>query len=108
MNNEWGSVDTFWVKIYIAGDIHVAKQVCREECFREGLCVTIEPCDYIYTGGAEGGYVVGLINYPRFPSSEECLIERAKKLAMLLVDRGFQHSCTIMNPHKTEFYSRRK
>jgi len=36
--------------IFIAGDLATAKQVCRSYC-AAGLCVTIEPVDFVYTGG---------------------------------------------------------
>jgi len=42
--------NTYWVKIFIAGPIEVAKQLIREECLIEGLCVTIDPSLYIYSG----------------------------------------------------------
>lgn len=43
--------ETVRFDIFIAGDIEQAKQVCREYCYQIGLCVTIEPVAYIYTGG---------------------------------------------------------
>lgn len=103
----WVSTPTFWARIHLAGDIDVAKQVCREECFRDGLCVTIEPSEYIYTGGRGTGYVVGLINYPRFPATPESITERAKALAIALMERGCQHSCLVMTPNATEWMTRR-
>ena len=102
------TANTYWVKLYLAGDINVAKQVCREECYKEGLCVTIEPCDYIYTGGEEAGYCVGLINYPKFPSTPEKILERAKTLASKLMERTCQHSVLIMNPTDTEWLTLRE
>ena len=101
-------VKTFWAKIYAAGDIEAAKQVCREECFSEGLCVTVSPCEYIYTGGQEAGYSIGLINYPRFPSSADQIINRAKKLAESLVNKTYQDSFCIVTPENTYWYSRRE
>ena len=64
---------THRIEIYASGPIEVAKQVCRETCLSEGLCVTIEPTHFIYTGGEETGFKIGLINYPRFPTSKELL-----------------------------------
>lgn len=97
---------TWYAKIYLAGDIEMAKQVCREDCFREGLCVTIEPCEYIYTGGQEAGYCVGLINYPRFPSEPESITQRAKTLALLLMERTFQLSALVTTPTETVWLTR--
>lgn len=99
---------TFEVKIYLAGDIEIAKQICREETFREGLCITISPCNYIYTGGEESGYVVGLLNYPRFPSTPEQILERADRLAVLLMEKGCQWSAMIISPQETKWFTRRE
>jgi hypothetical protein len=93
--------------ICIAGDLATAKQVCREYCFSEGLCVTVEPVDYIYTGGEEAGVRVGLINYPRFPTEEAKLRFHAWKLAQILMERLCQHSYSLVGPDQTEWFSRR-
>ncbi len=93
--------------IFIAGDFEQAKQVCREYCFASSLCVTVEPVAYIYTGGEEAGVRVGLINYPRFPTTLEDLLEKAGKLADLLMARLCQHSYSIVGPDKTVWVSRR-
>lgn len=98
---------TYWVKIYAAGPIEVAKQILREECLRAGLCVTIEPTDFIYTGGEETGYVVGLLNYPRFPCEPFNLWQRALHIAELLVGGTHQHSVLLMAPDNTLWLSRR-
>ena len=76
--------ETVRFDIFIAGDIEQAKQVCREYCYQIGLCVTIEPVAYIYTGGEEAGVRIGLINYPRFPVDETELELRAMGLAEIL------------------------
>lgn len=99
---------TGWATIFMAGDISIAKQVCREYCFDVGLCVTVHGTEYIYTGGQESGLIVGLINYPRFPASQEEINEKAEKLAMLLMERCCQHSFTIMDPVQTRWFSRRE
>ena len=63
-------VDTYWVRIYMAGDLQIAKHICREFCM-VGLCINISETDYIYTMGEEIGFCVELINYPRFPATEK-------------------------------------
>ena len=100
--------ETWVVKIYLSGPISVAEQVCREECLRKGLCVTIEPTLYIYTGGEERGFVVGLLNYPRFPTSPEDIAERAEDLAIKLLDRTCQHSALIVTPKMTKWITVRE
>lgn len=102
------SCNTWWARIYIAGPINEAKQIIRRECMREGLCVTITPTDYIYTGGEEAGYVVELVNYPRFPASPLAIRRRAEELAIMLRDETFQHSVMVMFPDDTNWYSTRK
>lgn len=98
---------TFTVRIYMSGPIEVAKQIIRAECLREGLCVTIEPTTFIYTGGEEAGYVVGLINYPRFPAMPAAIEERAKDLMHKLLEATFQHSGLMMTPERTTWISTR-
>lgn len=98
---------TYWARIYISGPIEVAKQIIREDCLREGLCVTIESTTYVYTGGEEIGYVVGLNNYPRFSTTEHELDSRAEDLALKLLQGTHQHSCMIQTPEQTKWISRR-
>lgn len=98
---------TYWAKLYLAGPIEMAKQVLREECLAGGLCVTIEPTLFIYTGGEEAGYVVGLVNYPRFPSTPQAIRDRASALMQKLLDATFQHSAMMMTPEATEWISKR-
>lgn len=99
---------TYWVKIYLSGPIDVAKQILRRECYKEGLCVTIDPTSYIYTGGEEQGYVIQLINYPRFGQDHAKILDRAKNLAKILLDETYQHSALIMTPSTTEWISNRE
>ena len=98
---------SYWVKIYMSGPIEIAKQVCRKECLRGGLCVTIEPSTFIYAGGEESGFVVGLINYPRFPAADWTIHQRALDLAKLLLEETHQHSVLIMTPTEARWLSRR-
>jgi hypothetical protein len=102
------TVATGWARIYASGPIDVAKQIIRGEVLRAGLCVTIEPTDFIYTGGEEAGYVVGLINYPRFPSTQEAIDARADELAEALLHGTFQHSVMVMSPTNTRWTTLRQ
>lgn len=98
---------THWARIYIAGPIEAAKQIIREECFPGGLCVTIEPTTFIFKQGEEAGYVVGLINYPRFPESVESINARAERLLHRLLDGTFQGSACYVTPEFTRWFSKR-
>lgn len=102
------TVNTYWVKIFMAGDYAVASQALRKYCFEKGLCVTIDKTNYIYTGGEEEGFVVGLINYPRFPKKPDELFGIAYDVAILLKDVCCQHSFTLMAPDKTVWVTTRK
>ena len=99
---------TWWARIYLSGPVDVVKQAIREECWREGLCVTVDQTLFIYTGGEEQGCVVGLVNYPRFPSPPNALEARAIEVANLLLKATFQRSALVVMPtltvwiHQTE------
>lgn len=101
------SEPTICFEIFMAGDIEHAKRVCRRYCLDVGLCVTVEATTYIYTGGEEAGFRIGLINYPRFPTDSTRLHKTASDLATLLVHELFQHSYSIVGPRETEWFSRR-
>ena len=70
--------------IKLPADITAAQSVCRDYCSEVKLCVTVTPTKFFYVGGEEPGFVVGAINYPRFPSKPEDIklkmIELAKRL----------------------------
>jgi len=95
------TLPAYQIKIYLSGSIEVAKQVIREHLLEHPLCVTIEPTTYIYVGGEEAGYVVGLLNYPRFPTPPNELNVRADILAELLIKKTFQRSALVVKPETT-------
>lgn len=94
---------TYAVRLYMAGDIEHAKRLLRAECYppNDGLCVTVEPTAFIYTAGEESGFVVGFVNYPRFPTAAEALFERAKGIAERLIVGLCQWSALLVAPDKT-------
>jgi len=100
------TLPTYQIKIYISGPIDVAKQIIREHVMERPLCVTIEPTTFIYTGGEEAGYVVGLLKYPRFPTAPNELNVRAAVLAELLLEKTFQRSALIVRPEDTTWITR--
>jgi hypothetical protein len=93
--------ETFWARIFMAGDIAMAQKVCQQFVDEKGLCVTLEPCKYIYTGGMEEGFEVGLINYPRFPSTSSEITDIALRLADHLRITCNQGSYSVMTPTET-------
>jgi hypothetical protein len=96
------------VRLYLSGPIEVAKQAIRADTLRAGLCVTIEPTTYIYTGGEEAGYVVGLLNYPRFPCEPHALDDRARDLMHKLLTATHQHSALMVTPECSEWITVRE
>lgn len=98
---------TYWIRIYIAGNVADAERICRDYCARVGYCVTVTPTRYVYRFGAEDGVVVGLINYPRFPASPVDIQGHAEALAHALMEGLHQGSYTIETPENTVWYSRR-
>tara|TARA_B100000678_G_C18122159_1_gene467143 strand:+ start:350 stop:682 length:333 start_codon:yes stop_codon:yes gene_type:complete len=101
-------VTSYPISIFIAGDPLEAEAVCREYCDEVGLCVTLIETVYCYTGGEEAGVIVGLINYPRFPSKPEQIWEHAEALADRLLHGLGQQSYTIQAPDRTVWISHRE
>jgi hypothetical protein len=108
-------VDTFWANIYVGqknrdtGEVYpldIAFEICQKYVDEVGLCVTITPTEYVYTDGGESGFVVGLINYPRFPSSPEVIRGHALELGRRLLDEYRQYRVSIVFPDKTYMISR--
>lgn len=93
---------TYNATIYIAGDLAQIQACCRHYCL-SGLCVTVTPTSYVFTGGQEDGAIIGLINYPRFPSEPEKIAERATALAKELMQKCCQRSCTVETPDESQY-----
>jgi hypothetical protein len=108
------TVKSFSISIYVGfknrstGEekcIDDAEKVCSEYCNIVGQCVTITPTKYIYTNGSENGCIIGLSNYPRFPSSEKELLGHAIALASLLQIAYKQMKVSIVIPEQTTMLS---
>ena len=100
-------VPSYPVSIFIAGNPMEAETFCLDYCDRTGFCVTCTETTYCYTGGEEPGVVVGLINYPRFPTAPDAIWQRAEELAAELCAGLNQQSYTIQAPDKTVWFSHR-
>lgn len=100
------SSPTYQATIYIAGSVEQADAAIREYCMK-GLCVSMTKTRFIYTGGAEDGVAVGVINYPRFPKAVDALDAECIELAKFLITKLHQHSATVVTPSTTVFLSRR-
>lgn len=98
---------SFNIQIHMAGDIAAAKLRIQQHAADVGMCVTVSPQTFIYTGGCEEGFCVGFINYPRFPKPAEDIIAAARDLANILLVHLGQHSYSIVSPIDTIWVSRR-
>lgn len=98
---------TYQISIYLAGDIHDARRVCKNFCRENKCCVTVSETSYIYPGGEEFGVVVGLLNYPRFEVDTGVLTDQSITLAQGLLKGCFQDSVLIVTPENTIWFSRR-
>lgn len=94
-------LESNYVEICLAGDKDEATKICQEFCDKVGLCVTISETSFVYTGGKEFGIIVRLVNYPRFPSSDEKLWNTAEKLATELIVGLEQKTALLLGKHKT-------
>ncbi|ASV44595.1 hypothetical protein [Agrobacterium phage Atu_ph04] len=99
------SVPAIRVLIFMAGDIAKAKKICQEYCDAVGLCVTVDSTEYVYSGGSESGFTIGLINYARFPKTREDVWHHARTLAVHLLNDLDQLSFTIQDDRESVFFS---
>lgn len=89
------------VSIFIAGDVREAEMACLAYCDEVGMCVTVTPTNYVYTGGYQTGVVVGFINYPRFPKAWSAILDHAHELGNRLREALGQESYSIQTPEET-------
>jgi hypothetical protein len=92
---------------YILRQIIDALRACREFCSAVAVCFAITRAAYAYTGGMDGGVCVTLINYPRFPSSEPELADKAMRMGEHLREQLFQDSFAVEGPQETVWVSTR-
>lgn len=99
---------SYTYEIYMAGDIDDAKRKLTQLAATKGACWSVDPTEFIYTGGRELGFIVRLINYPRFPSTTDQLFDQMHTVATELMTGLGQGSCSIVGPEETVWLTRRK
>lgn len=111
---------TFTATIYIGmreqytetiRSVEMAREYLHDYVNEVGLCVTLTPCEFIYTGREKGdgsktdtgepGFTVGLINYLRFPSTPADIKTHALKIASDLLKLFKQYKVTIILSDET-------
>jgi hypothetical protein len=96
-------LSSYNVQVFMAGNLEDAKRFIRQCCYGRGLCVTVTPTTFIYTAGEEAGFVVGFVNYPRFPKQPEEILSRARDLAYGLMTECCQRTSLIVASDITEW-----
>lgn len=110
-------VPTFTSQIYVGFRVRYTNKVhsidevyayLHDYCNKIGFCVTVAPTTYIYTWepasgcvGEEPGCVVGIINYPRFPTESAILRSRAIEIARGLLKLLEQGKVSVVFPDET-------
>ena len=98
-------VDTYKVEIYCGSrvgytneyiSLDYLKQVCREYCDDTSYCVSITETHFVYKGGEEPGLHITMINYPRFPLSQETINDHGITLARILMDKARQKRVSVI------------
>lgn len=104
------TVPTYYASIYVslreAYGLEIRNQdmvldVVQRIANRGGFCATVTPTRFVYKNGSEPGVIVGLINYPRFPSSSEDLRALALSIATILRSTLKQERVSVMFPEET-------
>jgi len=103
-------LDTFTANIYLGlqhgysgghSSIDEVRSWVQLYCNEEKLGVTLTPTEFIYVGGGEPGVIIGLINYPRFPSSEFEIKSRAIAIAQGLMKLCHQERVSVVFSDET-------
>lgn len=102
--------DTYVVDIFVGcknvekNTIHSEQEVfdiCQSYCDKNNICVSVFPCHYFYLSGKEPGFMVKIINYPRFSETPKRLLGIAFDLAELLKKSLEQNRVSVVTPDKT-------
>lgn len=108
-------VETFTAQIYIGtkkgydNDLSIlmedkknfVKKICQNYVDKIGWCVSVTSTDFIYKDGQESGFIIGIINYPRFPLTKEQLKNRTINLASILKENLQQLRVSIVFSDET-------
>lgn len=104
------SVETITAKIYLGlreghtdkiHNLNEVKKILQDYVDKVGLCVTINPTTFIYTDGKEEGVIIGLINYPGFPTTKKKLEKTAEEIAFLCKEKYKQNRVSIEYQDRT-------
>lgn len=103
-------LDTFTANIYLGlrhGYSDTISSVDEVRIWLQSFCntikvgVTLTPTEFIYVDGREPGVIIGLINYPRFPRSEEDIKAIAIGMTKGLMESFHQERISIVFSNET-------
>lgn len=103
-------VETFYANIYCGlkegydgpcSTVEDVKNFLQPIVDSTKFCVTITPTYFLYVDGQEPGVIVGMINYPRYPKTNDEIRNQAVFLASLLKNRFKQERISIVTPTVT-------
>jgi hypothetical protein len=108
-------VDTYIANIYVGlrigytndtYDFSYLESVVQDNVNEVKLCVTVTKTKFLYTDGYDDGAIIGLINYPRFPSTKEELKAKALELSKILLDKLKQQRVSVVFSDETIMLSK--
>lgn len=103
-------VSTYFVNIYVGlreeysdkiSNIQYAIKLIQDFVNERKLGVTVTETNFLYVDGNEPGLIVGLINYPRFPDTQENIKNKAIDLAKILLVKLKQNRISLVTPNET-------
>jgi hypothetical protein len=87
-------------------NINEVQQICQDYCNNIKLCVTITPTNFVYVDGQEPGCFIGLINYPKFPSTPATILKHAFRLAEIFLEEFKQLKVSVICNDQTYMIER--
>jgi len=78
-----------------------AKQILQDYCNNVSYGLTLKSTEFIYKDGNELGFEIGLINYPRFPSTSEEISQKAIEIAEIFKNKFNQYRISVVCNDKT-------
>jgi len=99
------TVKSYTANIYVGfqegydGKIHTIEEainIAQEYCNSAGYGLTVTPTTFIYKDGREDGCIIGLINYPRFPTVPEVIQHHAFRLADIFLEEFKQNRISFV------------
>lgn len=96
------------VTLYIGGEVDEVVRLLARQASEKGACWSVEPTEFVYSGGREKGVIVRQIAYARFPSDPDDAMHEMEALGEMLARVTGQGSFSVVGPSESVFMSRRK